>query len=71
MIELILKGLVINSSKINEVIDYINKMSKKQSVQIILIWISVLAITGQVSKNQKDIKLLKEQLKEKTEPEGE
>lgn len=78
MIEILLKGLVINSTKIDNVVAYLSKFSKDVSIQILCLLISTLVICNQLNKHDKAIKLLqneveklKKQIGENSKPEGE
>lgn len=64
MIEMLLKTLFENRCKINDVIDYINKMNKKHRLEAIAIILGLCAIAKSIKNNEERIKLLELELED-------
>lgn len=64
MIEMLLKTLFENRCKINDVIDYINKMNKKHRLEAIAIILGLYAMTKSIKNNKERIKLLELELED-------
>lgn len=62
MIDIILRGIVSNTEKIESVVKKVNNIDKKRTTQIILLGIGLYIITKAVSKQDQRIDLIERKL---------